>query len=159
MMDIVFEVLKDESKYPRTWNNLGEQLLCNSKKNSIKRDKQYKWIKRFLFNNSKDLKSMKILFNVICNCSKEQRIKAIVSFCSYNKSYDAFKAIQLIPTHGGWHGSEIPVLEKRISYLEQLKNELNGYDYIQHRARISEYIQNARERKNKVLTEEFLQNK
>jgi hypothetical protein len=55
-----------------------------------------------------------------------------------------------------WSGSEVPIIERQISFLERLKDSLNGFEFIEHRERISMYIHGYRERKEKILLEEFL---
>ena len=142
-----------------TWNKLGEELLKYDPRNPTRCSRQDEWIEYYIANHSSDKKAIKILFGIICNCSEKQLLFTIVTLCKYNKSFEVFSGIHITPTHVSWSGSELPVIERRITFLENLNDSLSGYDFIEHRVLISKYIQTYIERKEKILLKEFLEEK
>lgn len=99
---------------------------------------------------------MEFIFGILCNCSQEQLENAVVYFCEKNKSITIFRCLQLLPSHSSWSGSEVPVIQKRITLLEKIKSLLIGLDYVEHRAFLDERVQALLERKEDVLVKEFM---
>ena len=99
---------------------------------------------------------MKFLFNILCNCQKDIFLQGLVSFCHVNKSFDDFKSLRLTETSRSWSGSEIPLIDKQLDFLDNLRTQLKGIDYAEHRAWISEWIQNARNYRSRIEAEEFM---
>ena len=100
---------------------------------------------------------MRFLFDVIRDCPQDQFFNALLHFCKCNSDYSDFCKIPLTPTFLTWSGSEVPIIEKQITFLEGLCDALKGFQFIEHRARLSECIQWKQEHKKKVLMEEFLE--
>ena len=140
------------------WTSLGESLLTRHSKEPIIIERQDNWVNQYIILNHSNIECMRFLFDAICNCSKEQLFDAIRTFCKYNKSFEDFRLIHIVPTHLSWSGSEVPLIEKQIQFFEDLKNELSGFDYIEHRAYLSDYIKSYQQEKASVLLEEFLKN-
>ena len=110
-------------------------------------------------NNSEpmDRVSMSFLFGVVCNLPEEQRLSAVMIFCKCNPDFDAFRNIHIMPTHASWSGSEVPIIEQYIAFLIKFRENLKGIQFIEHRAYISEEIQDLQKRKEEVLLREFLE--
>lgn len=100
---------------------------------------------------------MNFLFGVVCNLPEEQRLSAVMIFCQCNPDFDAFRNIHIMPTHASWSGSEVPIIEQYIAFLIKLRGNLKGIQFIEHRAYISERIQDLQKRKEEVLLREFLE--
>ena len=157
LISIVMETLKGTRIYSFDWNTLGEGLLNHNQSNPKICSRQDKWIEYYIVNHYSDRGAMDFLFGIVCNCSEEQRLHAIMLFCKNNSSFEDFSNIQITPTHMSWSGSEVPIIEKRISFLERIRDSLNGFEFLEHRERISMHIQNHRERKERILLKEFLE--
>ena len=100
---------------------------------------------------------MSFLFGVVCNLPEEQRLSAVMIFCKCNPDFDAFRNIHIMPTHASWNGSEVPIIEQYIAFLIKFRENLKGIQFIEHRAYISEEIQDLQKRKEEVLLREFLE--
>ena len=66
-----------------------------------------------------------------------------------NKSIEDFKKIPLFSTFSSWSGSEVPVIEKKIKFLEDINKSINGLDYIEH----IDYINSRIEALKKYITD------
>lgn len=114
---------------------------------------------KFISDNAYDDNRIGFLFGVLCNGEEQMRYDAIIQFCACNKSLDSFVSLSLLPTHMSWYGSEVPVIERWIAFLNRIKTALKGIDFIEHRAILSQRIDSLEKRKNSVLLEEFLENR
>ena len=125
-----------------------------------KRDKcdfVLKWINHYITEHCTDMDRMKYLFHILCNCSKAVSKGALITFCKCNRNYDDFDALPLDATSKNWSGSEIPLINSELDSLEELKQELRGIDFIEHRARISAVIQSLRSYKSRTEAEDFIE--
>lgn len=111
----------------------------------------------YIESNYNDRVSMSFLFGVVCNLPEEQRLSAVMIFCKCNPDFDAFRNIHIMPTHASWSGSEVPIIEQYIAFLIKFRENLKGIQFIEHRAYISEEIQDLQKRKEEVLLREFLE--
>ena len=141
-----------------SWVSLSESLLMRHSKDAVILERQDNWVKQYIILNHSNIECMKFLFNALCNCSKEQLHEAIMIFCKFNQSFEDFKLFHLVPTHFSWSGSEVPYIEKQIQFFMDLKNDLSGFDFIEHRAYLSEKIKSYQQRKEAVLLQEYLKN-
>jgi hypothetical protein len=114
------------------------------------------WLTKHISKFGKDMNRMKFLFNILCNCQKNIFLQGLVSFCHINKNFDDFKSLRLTETSCAWSGSEIPLIDKRLDFLDNLRTQLKGIDFAEHRAWISEWIQNIRNYKSRIEAEEFM---
>jgi len=151
------EIKKHKESY---WNNtLGEYLLAHHQENAERMAKQEKWLSDYIIGHHSDIDAMEFIFNIICNFNSEQRKASTLLFCKFNHSYSDFEKIPLFPTHASWSGSEVPLLEEKISFVESIKDELVGFDYIAHRAHLADIIHNIQKEKDNVLLREFIKDK
>lgn len=120
-------------------------------------DGRFILIAHYIESNYNDRVSMSFLFGVVCNLPEEQRLSAVMIFCKCNPDFDAFRNIHIMPTHASWSGSEVSIIEQYIAFLIKLRENLKGIQFIEHRAYISEGIQDLQKRKEEVLLREFLE--
>lgn len=157
LITAAMDAIKENSKLYYGFNSLGEKLLENDENKTERWSKQDSWIREYIIRNNTDEDSIEFIFDIICNLSNNQRKEAILIFCKCNNLYSEFKKIDLLPRSMTWSGSEVPILENKIAFLESLKNSLPGIVYIEHRAYLSEYIQCLQDYKEKVLLQEFIE--
>lgn len=134
-----------------------EEIISIERADQEIKTKKIKWLKKYISENYADMDKMQYLFETVCNCPEEQYMEAMVCFCEHNQNYEDFAKLQLMPTSDFWSGSEIPVIEKKLSRLSALSSALRGKTYIEHRLRISHIAQDLREHKENVLMKEFLE--
>lgn len=151
------DAIKENSKSFYSFNSLGERLLAHKQGKTERWSRKESWISDYIIRNNADADSMNFIFAIICNLSEEQRKDSILLFCKYNCSYYDFGIILLLPSHMSWSGSQVPILENQISFLENLKNELTGFAYVEHRAYLAERIQHIRKEKENVVLQEFIE--
>lgn len=58
-----------------------------------------------------------------------------------NDDPNLFEQIPIISSSVSWSGSAAPVYSGRISFLEELREELHGMRYIRHKKRINNTIE------------------
>lgn len=95
---------------------------------------------------------------MVVNFLPDWKLVYILEFLKFNKNLDAFKQIYLFPLSCSWSGSEIPLVIEKIAFLNSLKSNLKGLDYIDHRKYIEDYRMKLEEYKEKVELEEYLEN-
>lgn len=159
LIKIVMAVLKEIYKSTYCWNVSGEKLLAHKAGQPEHWKRQDSWVRDYITCNCGDKSCMEFIFGILCNCSQEQLENAVVYFCEKNKSITIFRCLQLLPSHSSWSGSEVPVIQKRITLLEKIKSLLIGLDYVEHRAFLDERVQALLERKEDVLVKEFIEDR
>jgi len=83
----------------------------------------------------------------------------ILYFLNINKNIEIFKEIKLFPSMKSWSGSQVPLIEKEIIFLNELIDSMNGIDYIEHKAYLKELILNKEKYKQQVLVLEYLEDR
>ena len=115
------------------------------------------WLNHYITEYCADMDRTKYLFYILCTCLKAIFKYALVNFCKCNCNYNDFDALSLDATSKSWSGSEIPLINSQLDFLEDLKQELRGIDFIEHRARISAEIQSLRSYKSRTEAEDFIE--
>lgn len=154
---VAFEALRKHLKFSYSAKHLAKQLLSEKNKDDEANKRRRQWIESYIAENSTDCDRMRFLFDIICNCPYDQFLSAVLCFCRFNPNYSDFCEIPLTPSSLLWSGSEVPLIEEQITFLTELSGKLNGFQFIEHRVRLSEYIQCKQEYKQQVLMKEFLE--
>ena len=134
-----------------------EKLISVERSSAEIRAKKLSWQKAHIADNCNNIASMKYLFRTLCEGSREQFMNAVLCFCEHNKNFNSFKELPTIPLTTSWSGSEVPHIEREISFLAELKSVLKGLDYVEHRMYIDSKIQSRRLYKEHTITREFLE--
>lgn len=120
------------------------------------RDRPDKWIKHFIKTCYDDERKMRLISKAILGFDEEKRIEYIKLFLSCNKDLELFKTWQLFSCSMMWSGSQVPLIQKQIDYLNHLLPLLNGLDYLNHRKYIEDEIENKKKYMDKVEIDEIL---
>lgn len=149
----ISKILEIEDRFIRV--NLLNKLFCNSKDSYLKEEI---YLKRLInkFKNKEEV--LETLFSVISKYSNECKINCVCEFLKISSDIELFQKLQLESYSWSWSGSEVPILEKRINYFEELNNKVKelGIYYIKHNLYINEIIDGLEKRKNAVIKKEFL---
>ena len=137
---------EDELKSLVSIGNLDEQY----------RDRPDKWINHFIRTYYNDEQRMRMISKAILGLDEDKRIEYITLFLSYNKDFKIFKSWQLLSYSMMWSGSEVPLIQKRIDYLNRLLPLLNGLDFLNHKKYIEDEIANKKRYMDKVEIDEIL---
>lgn len=116
-----------------------------------------KWIEKYIQNNYKSVEKMVNIFEVINSLFSSKKKKYIVQFIKLNKSIEDFKKIPLFDTFSSWSGSEVPIIEKKINFLEELNKSISGLDYIEHKDYINSRIEVLRKYITDIKIKEYLE--
>ena len=130
-----------ESDFLYKWqlNNAFRQLLSHDMNDEKIKVRQQEWVKHIIKDNY-DNEYIIDIFSIIVDLSEELRREAFVLFISYNQDFDIFKQLQIEPDHWGGFGSMVPIMQKRILFLESLLQFLDGLTLLRHRILIQEKI-------------------
>ena len=80
----------------------------------------------------------------------------IIYYLSKNNDFEAFKELYLFPTSSCWTGSELPLIQDEIDFLEKLKSQLTEVSYLQHKSYINKLIDSKEKYKESTQIEEML---
>ena len=122
-----------------------------------------KWIEKYIQNNYQDNEKIANIFDVINSSFPSKKKEYMLQFLKLNKSIEDFKKIPLFSTFSSWSGSEVPIIEKKIKFLEEINENINGLDYIEHmdyiNSRIGALKKYITDIKIREYLEDYLQNK
>jgi hypothetical protein len=81
------------------------------------------------------------IFRLIANFSSKKRRQLISVFLECNKNFDIFMRLPLEPNHWSWSGSAVPMLQRRMDYLDSLISLLNTVDFLPHKQYIEGLVE------------------
>ena len=82
----------------------------------------------------------------------------ILEFLKQNKSLEFFKQLPLFSSTELCIGSEVPRIIEKIDFLEKLKSNLNGLDYMHHKKYIEVWKRGLEKNKEEVEKKEYIEN-
>ena len=97
------------------------------------------------------------IFDVIDSCFINKKMEYVQQFIKLNKSIDDFEKIPLFSGFSSWSGSEVPLIDKKIKFLEDLYDSISGLDYINHKDYIKSKIEILKKYKLDVKVKEYLE--
>ena len=115
------------------------------------------WILKYIDENANNMDLMYKLFLVVGNQNDNARAEYIIEFLKKNKSFVDFKEINLFPTSESRSGSEVPRIDHKIIFLQNiLKNEtLKGVDFIRHRYYLKQLLGFKAKQKKDIQIREY----
>lgn len=116
-----------------------------------------KWIEKYIQNNYQDNEKMVNIFDAINSSFSSKRKEYILQFLKLNKSIEDFRKIPLFSTFSSWSGSEVPIIEKKIKFLEDINKNINGLDYIEHMDYINSRIEALKKYITDIKVREYLE--
>ena len=135
------------------------QMFASSEKNnSVIMERKKLWIKEYITKYAYDEAKMKGIFDVIATAFPEMRIEYIKEFLQKNSDCAMFKKIPLFPNFRSWSGSEVPLIESDITFLQKLLDEISGVNYLEHKLYLKEKISDEKQYKQKILKREYMEN-
>lgn len=137
----------------------GAAIFSNNQKTSefIKKRKK-EWIKDYIGKNIGNSNNLIIIFEVIATFFVSDKIEFLEELMNYTKDIEVFKSIPLFASFSSWSGSEVPLIEKKIDFLNNLTTSLKGTDFIEHRAYLKERKYSFERYKQDILIKEYLEN-
>jgi hypothetical protein len=106
--------------------------------------------------HSNDPELMGLLFEVISGFSAERRRERLNQFVQCNQDPNAFEHLPLFSSWWESTGSAVPILQKRVEFLESLIPLVDTVDLLNHKQRIEHEIQTLREDIEREKRREFM---
>ena len=121
-------------------------------------ERKESWIREHIDKHVYDEEKIKDIFDVIATVFPGKRLEYIKGFLEKNSNFDMFRKISIFPSSRSWSGSEVPLIEKDIEFLQKLADEISGVDYLEHKLYLKEWISDKKQYKQKVLKREYMEN-
>ena len=119
-------------------------------------EKSKNWIRHYISSYNTDKRKMEALFSVIAELPPEIKREYIADLTTENADPDVFEQLPLLPSFCEWTDSIVPVLAKRIDYLQSLLPHFTGAKYLHHRLRITRLIQSIGEQQRETEINEIV---
>lgn len=120
-------------------------------------DKKKNWLLEQLCKTTNAVEDYVRLVSVVALVFPQWEEAFILVFLQLNQSVDDFKNLIFFPS-SSWSGSEIPLIDKEISFLEGLKSKIRGAKFIEHQAYLTDLIKEKKQHKKRVEIREYLGN-
>lgn len=139
--------------------DVAEIIFCN-KENTPEdiRIRKKMWLQNYIALNFSVEQKMITILGLIVDVLPLYKKELILEVTKYRKDVDFFKKIPLFPMYDSWTGSEVPVIDRKIEFINDLMASLKGIDFIEHR----NYLNNEKEiyerEKHEVLVREHILN-
>ena len=132
-------------------------LFVETSNEDINKNKK-QWLLDEISKSNDDINRFKkIFYYVVVIANPEYKIEYLLEFLKVNQSIEDFKMLALFPLSSSWTGSEIPLINEKINFLIELKGNLDGFGYIDHKFYLSNYIKQLEEYKERVEKREYLE--
>lgn len=155
-IDYAFDILiKDDKAF---FLEQPSKLLFSKTKDENLNMRKKQWLLDYLHKSHNDIDRCAIIIYVVINVMPDWKLDFILEFLKENKNIEDFKRIQLFPMSSSWSGSEIPLIIDKIRFVETLKEQLKGVDYIEHRRHLEEVRRGLESYKKHIEIEEYIGN-
>ena len=132
-------------------------LFSETSNEDINKNKK-QWLLDEISKSNDDINRFKKTFYyVVVIANPEYKIEYLLEFLKVNQSIEDFKMLALFPSSSSWTGSEIPLINEKINFLTELKGNLDGFGYIDHKFYLANYIKELEEYKERVEKREYLE--
>lgn len=134
-------------------------IFANSLKTSeLSEERKHQWIVDYIKRYCDNIDKIKMIVCIVATVFPAWKCEMILIFLNINKSIEVFKELYLFPLSASWSGSEIPLIDKKMKFIEELYSSLKGIEYIEHKKYLKEYIVSLESYKEKVEIREYLEN-
>lgn len=138
--------------------NISTIFASSLKMSELSEVRKHQWIVDYIERYCDNIDKIKMIINIVATVFPAWECEVVLIFLSMNKSIEAFEKLYLFPLSVSWSGSEIPLINKKIKFLEELHSSLKGIDYIEHKKYLKECIASEESYKEKVEMREYLEN-
>lgn len=158
LIDVAFENIVNQSKKyvgSERYEMIFPHKSASNEKVNIRIEE---WIINYIAENYENSSWMhRIFFHYICLQQESLRLIYLKQYLKYNKKFEDFKNLSFIPTSFSWSGSQVPLLERDITFLDTLLETdfLRGITFIDHRDYLESYKNELVKRKKDILIREF----
>ncbi len=119
-------------------------------------ERQQEFLQDVIQRKCQNIDYMRFLFCSIGEFDPRNRRDLIKVFLESNPRFEDFQHLPLEPTHWTWSGSEAPVVQQGIDFVESLLPLCNSVDLLEHRDYIERHIQGLHRWKEQAKREDFV---
>ena len=112
------------------WVN--KKLFLSSNNANINK-KKINWIEGYIKSNFTDIGAMNNIFQTVYYCFPNEKIRLLLDFIKLSNDIKSFERIRLFSDSSSWTGSEVPLIDDKISFIRDLKDSIKGLDYVEHK--------------------------
>lgn len=117
---------------------------------------QVEWIKNYINCYCENETKIRNMFLVIVSNFQQEKIEFFLDYLKNCDDVEKFKKLPMFPMSESWTGSQVPLIDSKIDFLEQLLAQIKGFDFIEHRAYLKEKINSQKIYRQSVEREEYL---
>lgn len=140
------------------YSQVYKKIFHNRETTTLISENQKHYISDFIQRNANNNDNLYLIFDIIANQFEFLQLKYIQELLKYNDNIEVFKKLPLEKSCYSWSGSRIPLIEKQIQNLENIKSILKGSKYLEHRNYLDSLINYRQEEKRTERIREYLDN-
>lgn len=125
--------------------------------NDPNEERKKEWILSRIHENVGNVILINRILDIVTTIYPAWKIDIIVYYLKYDQDIKNFKKLYLLPTFESWSGSEIPVINRRIQSLIDIRDSLSGIEYIEHKAYLDELINSKEQHREAVKKREYIE--
>ena len=153
--DVILTRLFDTSFFESRRERIAEIIITGRDRNHIMGEQEM-LIKKYIERHSEDAQLMRRLFLILARTKDERRISYYLELIKRNSSSKMFAQIPLTPNLYSYTGSIVSIYNEEIDFLNELKSQLSGLDWIEHRKIIQDKIEERKIRIHEAELEDFM---
>ncbi len=152
-------IFAEENFKVYNFHDILSAIFSNANKTSeIIISRKEKWLEDFIVKNIEDQNKIEIVFEIVVNYFEKSKLEYFKLLFKLDKDFELFKRLSLFRWNYSWSGSEIPLINERIRFLEDLKSLFVEVDFIEHKDYINKKINCQKVRRNDAKIREYLEN-
>ena len=132
-------------------------MIFENKKSNEFDDIKKKWILMKLEKEAGNMEIINCLIGIVNKVFPLWETELITFYLTIDCSVDNFKSIYFFQLSESWSGSEIPLIDKKIEYLKELNETINGIEYLEHKAYLESEIASLIKYKSEVEIREYIE--
>lgn len=122
---------------------------------SVVAERQDALLGRLIEERHMDAAFMAWLFHVVARLPEERRRVHLRHLLDRNRDFALFERLPLEPNGWSWSGSEVPLLRRRIEFLESLLPSLQGLAFLDHKLEVQRRIERLEEHVEDAKRDDF----
>jgi hypothetical protein len=123
---------------------------------SVVAERQDTLLRRLIEERHGDVDFMEWLFHVIARLPEKRRRDHILELLGHNRDFALFERLPLESDSWSRSGSEVPMLRRRIEFLESLLPALEGLSFLDHKLEVQRRVQRVEERVEQAKRHDFM---
>lgn len=131
-------------------------LIFAPHKNDPYESRKKDWILNKLLDNVGNINRVNKLLDLVATVYPAWKNEVIIEYLKHDTRIENFRKLHLFPMIESWSGSYIPLINRKIVSLENLRNALVGLEYIEHKVYLEELINEKQLQREEFKKREYL---